>query len=232
MTSLQGARDLAQSLASVATGAGLPTTSLITDMNEPLASAAGNAVEVQNAVDYLTGEKRDPRLHAVTVALGGELLAVGGLAQSAALGQAAMERALDSGAAAERFERMVAMLGGPSGFLKRAGKLLPVAPFTVAAPPSRRGFVEAIDARAIGMAVVALGGGRSRAADAIDPAVGFTRLAGLGAEVSADAPLALVHARYEAQAQAAAAQLAAAYRIGDAPPPAHGPVIERVAGAS
>jgi thymidine phosphorylase len=232
MTSLEGARELAQSLAHVATGAGLPTTSLITDTNEPLASAAGNALEVQNAVDYLTGAARDPRLHAVTIALGGELLALGGLTENATLGRTEMERALASGAAAERFERMVAMLGGPTGFLSQARKLLPVAPVIVAAPPARVGFVAAIDARAIGMAVVALGGGRSRAADAIDPAVGFTRLAGLGAEVSPTAPLALVHARDAAQAEAAAKQLAAAYRIGDAPPPRRDPVVERIAGTS
>ena len=232
MASLDGARELAQSLATVATGAGLPTTSLITDMNEPLASAAGNAVEVQNAVDYLTGAARDPRLHAVTIALGGELLALGGLTENATLGRTEMERALASGAAAERFERMVAMLGGPSGFLAQARKLLPVASVIVAAPPARAGFVAAIDARAIGMAVVGLGGGRSRAADAIDPAVGFTRLAGLGAEVSPTAPLALVHARDAAQAEVAAKQLAAAYRIGDAPPARRDPVVERIAGTS
>jgi thymidine phosphorylase len=231
MTSLSDARELARSLASVATGADLPTVSLITDMNEPLASAAGNAVEVQNAVDYLTGEKRDARLHAVTIALGGELLWLGKLAENSTLGRAAMERALASGAAAERFERMVAMLGGPSGFLDRARKLLPIAPLIVAAPPARRGFVEAIDARAVGMAIVALGGGRSRAADAIDPAVGFTQLAGLGDEVSVGAPLALVHARDEAQAQAAARQLATAYRIADAPPLRRDPVVERIAAA-
>jgi thymidine phosphorylase len=230
MTSLEGARELAQSLASVATGAGLPTISLITDMNEPLASAAGNAVEVRNAVDCLTGARRDARLHAVTLALGGELLALGGLAESAAAGSAAMERALASGAAAERFERMVAMLGGPGDFLRQADKLLPVAPVIAAAPPPRSGFVEAIDARAIGMAVVELGGGRSRATDAIDPAVGFTRLAGLGAEVSAAAPLALVHARDAAQAGRAGERLAAAYRLGDAPPQTRDPVIERIGG--
>ena len=230
MANLADARELAQSLASVATGAGLPTTSLITDMNEPLASAAGNAVEVQNAVDYLTGARRDARLHAVTLALGGELLALGGLAENPTHGRAAMERALASGAAAERFERMVAMLGGPGDFLGKASKLLPAAPLIVAAAPSRKGFVAAIDARAVGMAVVALGGGRSRAADAIDPAVGFTQLAGLGAEVSAAAPLALVHARDEAQAKAASQRLAAAYRIEDAPPARRDPVVERIAG--
>jgi thymidine phosphorylase len=231
MTSLADSRELAQSLANVATGAGLPTIALITDMNEPLASAAGNAVEVQNAVDYLTGEKRDARLHEVTLALGAELTALGGLAENATVGRVMMERALASGAAAERFERMVAMLGGPKDFLGQARKLLPAAPVMVAALPVRRGFVEAIDARAIGMAVVELGGGRRRAADAIDPAVGFTRLAGLGAAVSADAPLALVHARDPAHAEGAMKQLAAAYRIGDAPPERRDPVVERIVGA-
>ncbi len=230
MATLEGARELAQSLATVAAGAGLPTVSLITDMNEPLASAAGNAVEVQNAVDYLTGVRRDPRLHAVTLALGGELLALGRLAENPGLGRAAMERALASGAAAERFESMVAALGGPSDFLAKARDLLPVAPVIVAAPPARRGFVEAIDVRAVGMAVVELGGGRSRAADPVDLAVGFTRLAGLGDEVSTDAPLALAHARDEARARGASERLAAAYRIGDAPPTRRDPVVERVMG--
>src|SRR5579872_4751906 len=232
MATLDGARDLAKSLAHVATGAGLPTDALITDMNEPLASAAGNAVEVLNAVEYLTGARRDARLHAVTKALGGQLLALGGLARDAAEGEAAMEKSLASGAAAERFERMVAMLGGPSGFLDKAPSLLPKAPVLVAAPPARRGVVVEIDVRAVGMAVVAMGGGRARAADTIDPAVGFTALAGLGAEVGPDAPLALVHARDDAQAKAAGAALAAAYSIGDAPPAAHAPVIERIAGKS
>ncbi|HLJ70251.1 MAG TPA: thymidine phosphorylase, partial [Roseiarcus sp.] len=231
MASLAGARDLAKSLADVATGAGLPTDALITDMNEPLASAAGNAVEVTNAVNYLTGARRDPRLHAVVKALGGQLLARGGLAKDAAAGEAAMEASLAGGKAAERFERMVATLGGPRDFLANAERHLPRAPVVIAAPPARRGFVERIDVRAVGMAVVALGGGRARAADAIDPAVGFTALAGIGAEVGPDAPLALVHARSDAQAAAAAAALAAAYRIGDAAPAAHPPVVERITAA-
>src|ERR1700734_4212660 len=114
MASLSGARELAQSLASVATGAGLPTVSLITDMSEPLASAAGNAVEIRNAVDYLTGARRDERLDQVTMALGAELLALSGLARDAAAGAAALKHSLETGAAAERFERMIAALGGPT----------------------------------------------------------------------------------------------------------------------
>jgi thymidine phosphorylase len=229
MPALEGAHELAESIADVATGAGLPTVALITDMSEPLASAAGNAVEVQNAVDYLGGE-RDARLHEVTLSLGAELLALSRLAPDVAAGRTALERALASGAAAERFERMVAALGGPNDFLRRARALLPAAPIVRPVAPQRAGFVEAIDARAVGLAVVELGGGRARATDAIDPAVGLTRLAGLGAEVSTEAPLALVHAPDEGRAEAAMARLRAAYRIGDAAPALAPPVVARIVG--
>jgi len=228
MPTLAGARELAESIARVATAAGLPTIALITDMNQPLASAAGNAVEVQNAVDYLSGT-RDSRLHAVTLSLGAELLALSGLEPDVAAGRAALERSLSSGVAAERFERMVAALGGPKDFLRQA-RALPAAPIVRPVLPQRAGFVEAIDARAVGLVVVELGGGRARASDAIDPAVGLTRLAGLGAEVSADAPLALLHARDEGRADAAMARLRAAYRIGDAPPALSPPVVARIVG--
>ena len=125
MPTLRGSRELAESIATVASGAGLPTVSLITDMNEPLASAAGNAVEIRNAVDYLTGAKRDARLHRVTLALGAELLALSGLASDVEAARAALQRALDSGAAAERFERMVAALGGPKDFLSQGPRRSP-----------------------------------------------------------------------------------------------------------
>jgi thymidine phosphorylase len=231
MPTLDGARELARSLAHVATGAGLPTISLITDMHEPLASAAGNALEVINAVDYLTGKRRDARLHAVTRALGAELLTLGKLARSVEEAGEALDAALASGAAAERFERMIAMLGGPGDFLSRAHSLLPHAPVVMAAKPARAGFVTRINARAIGMAVVSLGGGRTRPQDSIDPSVGFSRLAGVGAEVSGDAPLALVHARSLDEAEIAAQALKDSYAIGDAPPQPHSAVIERIDGA-
>jgi thymidine phosphorylase len=228
MSSLQSARELAQSIAKVATGAGVPTVSLITDMNEPLASAAGNAVEVMSAVDFLTGAHRDPRLLEVTLALGAEPLVARGLAVDLGAAQGLLRRALDSGAAAERFERMVFALGGPGDFIAKASQHLPRAPIVRAAPSPHAGFVETIDARAIGLAVVELGGGRHAAADAIDPAVGLTELAGLGAQVGAGAPLALVHARSEAQAEAAIARLVGAYQIGDVAPVRGSAVIERI----
>jgi len=232
MATLDGSRELATSIATVASDAGLPTVSLITDMNEPLASAAGNAVEIRNAVDYLTGARRDARLDRVTTALGAELLALSGLARDVDAGAAALKRALDTGAAAERFERMVAGLGGPKDFIARAHALLPRAPVLVAATPERRGFVAAIDVRAIGLAVVGLGGGRTRAADSIDPAVGLTELAPIGAEVGPDAPLARVHARVRDQAEAAVRRLRAAYRLDEAPLSPVDPVIERIGGTA
>ena len=229
MPTLKGAHELAQSIATVATGAGLPTVSLITDMNEPLASAAGNAVEVKSAVDFLVGRRRDARLRRVTLALGAEALSLSGLARDAEEGAMLMQRTLDSGAAAERFERMVAGLGGPRDFLTQAETLLPRAGVLAAVVPERVGVVTAIDVRAIGLAVVELGGGRTRASDAIDHSVGLTELAPLGAEVGPDRPLAQIHARSADAAEAAARRLRAAYRIGDAAPERADPIVARIA---
>jgi thymidine phosphorylase len=232
MATLEGSRELAQSIATVARGAGLPTVSLITDMNEPLASAAGNAVEIRNAVDYLTAAKRDPRLHRVTLALGAELLALCGLAKDVEAAAATLQRTLDSGAAAERFERMVSGLGGPKDFLSKAQTVLARAPVLLDAMPERSGFVVAIDSRAVGLAVVELGGGRARAADTIDPSVGLTELQPIGAKVGPDAPLARVHARTADEAETAARRLRAAYRLGDAPPAPTDPVVARIAAST
>ncbi len=228
MPTLDASRELAESIATVATGAGLPTVSLITDMNEPLASAAGNAVEVQNAVDFLIGRRQDVRLLRVTLSLGAELLRLAGLAHTVVEGEALLRGTLESGKAAETFERMVAALGGPADFLARAPALLPRAGVVVEAAPERGGIVTAIDVRAIGLAVVELGGGRARAADAIDPSVGLTRLAALGEEVGAERPLAIVHARDPLSVEAVTKRLRAAYRLGDAAPRRADPVVERI----
>ena len=215
MASLADAEALARSLVDVANGAGLTTTALLTDMNEPLASAAGNAVEVQNAVDFLTGRHIDNRLFDVTLALGGELLATGGLAGDAAEGANRMHEAFDSGRAAEIFGRMVAALGGPNDFLEKAERYLPAAPVIREVRADGAGLVAAVDTRAVGVAVIELGGGRHRADDAIDPRVGFTQLAGIGMAVGPDEePLAVVHAADEAAADRAAAALRSAYTVG------------------
>jgi thymidine phosphorylase len=183
-------------------------------------------VETAYAVDYLTGKLREPRFDAIVKALAGEMLAIGGLAKTAAEGEAKIARVIASGAAAERFGRMVAALGGPADFMEHPERHLAAAPVTreVAAP--RAGFVTDIATRAIGVAVVTLGGGRRAPGDAVDHAVGLTRLAALGAEVGPGRPLALVHAREAAAADAAAREVAAAYAVGDAAPAVE-PVVRR-----
>ena len=231
MQRLEDSRALAKSIVEVANGAGLKASALITDMNQPLASAAGNAVEVLNAVEFLTGKHIDRRLFDVTVALGGELLVLGGLAKDEGEGRRKIEEAFSSGDAADLFGRMVAALGGPSDFVERPETHLAAAPVVKPVAPERPGIVAAIDTRAVGIAVVELGGGRMKAEDAIDHSVGFTRLAGLGAKVGPDAPLALVHARDEVASERAARSIRAAYVVGDAMP-AKAPVVYERIGAN
>ena len=179
MPTLDAARELASSIVSVANGAGLPTAALITDMNEPLASAAGNAVEVLNAVDYLTGARRDPRLHAVTLALGAELLTLArprGRPAAGARRAGARARQRRGGGTVRAHGRSRSAARPVSS--PRRAICCPPRRRSSPAAPERAGFVTAIDVRAVGIAVVELGGGRARASDAIDPAVGFTELAG------------------------------------------------------
>ena len=225
---LEASRALGGRIVTVANGAGLRTGALLTDMDQPLASAAGNALEVVYAIDHLTGARREPRFHEVTVALAGEALVLGGLAADAAEGRARIEAAIASGAAAERFARMVAALGGPADILERSDTHLAKAPVVRAVQPAARGRVRRIGTRELGVAVIALGGGRRQAGDAIDHAVGLTGLAEVGAEIGPSAPLAVVHARTERAADAAEAAVRAAYTITEEAPPARAAVLERI----
>ena len=213
-----GARALATSLVEVARQAGLPTVALLTDMNEVLGTTAGNALEVTETIDYLTGARRDNRLHGVTVALAAEMLRLGGLAKDLDEARARAEAALASGAAAERFSRMVAALGGPADLLERPHTHLAVAPCIVPLPAPRAGYVSRIDARRVGVAVLELGGGRRRVDAAIDHAVGLSEVAGIGTAVGPERPLVLLHARRPDDAAGISAALASAFEIEDAPP--------------
>ncbi|MFD0917202.1 thymidine phosphorylase [Pseudahrensia aquimaris] len=216
MDDLEKARELARSLVAVANGAGLATNAVLTDMNQPLATAAGNAVEVQNAIDFLTGRHVDTRLWDVSVETCASMLVSGSLAADIEEGREKISQALSSGAAAEKFARMVAELGGPRDILEKPEVHLEKAPIVRAVTAEQTGSVTAVNTRAVGIAVVSLGGGRIRAADPVDPAVGFTDLALVGDAVEADDPIAMVHARTDADADAAIAALRAAYQIGSA----------------
>ena len=217
MPTLAQAQVLAQSLVSVARGAGLAARALVTDMNQVLGTTAGNALEVREALDFLTGRPGCPRQHALTLALCAELLHLGGLAETVDEAHARARRALDSGQAAERFARMVAALGGPRDVL--ADARLPTAPVVLKVPALRAGCVGRIDVRALGLAVVALGGGRARPGDAVDPRVGLAQVLPLGAAVAAGEALAWVHAADVDAAAAALRAVQAAIDIGDDAPP-------------
>lgn len=205
--------ELAESIVAVGNGAGMQTSAILTDMNESLAPYAGNALEVRGAMNYLTGRSRPARLHEVTLALCAEMLVLGGLAATEEEARAQLEAVLASGAAAERFARMVSALGGPSDLIENPDKHLEQAPFVLPAPALSAGFANVRDCRAIGLAVVSLGGGRRRPTDVIDFAVGLSELVGLGEQVAAGQPLAMVHARTEAAAQQAVQEIQAAYEI-------------------
>ena len=218
--------ELAESIVTVGNGAGMRTSAILTDMNESLCPAAGNAVEVRLAMDYLTGRSRPARLHEVTMALCAEMLVLGGVCATLEEARVKLQRALDSGEATERFSRMVAALGGPADLVARPDAYLETAPIIVPVPAPRAGYATATDCRGLGLAVVSLGGGRRRPTDAIDFAVGLTGLVELGTELTAGAPLALVHARTQAQAEQAVREVQAAYQIGENAAPAN-PVIYR-----
>ncbi len=220
LPSLEATRELAHTLVEVATGAGLRCSALLTDMSQCLGRTAGNALEVREAIDVLTGESVHSRLREVTLALAAELLVLGGLAEDKARAAGAAARALDSGAAAERFARMVAALGGPTDVLERPERHLPEAPVRHAVHFERSGTIAAIDARALGLAVVGLGGGRRRATDRIDPRVGLADVRGIGEAIGPDMPLAIVHAGTDNDAAAAAELLRNAVRVREAAPDA------------
>jgi len=198
MQDVKSAKELAETIVGIANGAGLTTSALLTDMDEVLGTTAGNAIEVAEAVDYLAGHCRETRLHDVTIALAGEMLAVGNLAASPKEGRAKAEAALASGAAAEKFSQMVVALGGPKDFLEKSDTYLVRAPVTVPFKASRAGFVARMNTRAVGLAVVDLGGGRKKTTDTIDLAVGLSQFRPVGTKVQAGDTLALVHAADDA----------------------------------
>jgi len=229
MASEDDARALARSLVEVAHGAGVPTVALITDMDQALGHTVGNALEVVESIDFLTGAARDARLAEVTLSLVAEMLVLGGLAADLGAARRLAEARLADGAAAERFARMVAALGGPRDLLETPARHLAAAPHVVAVMPEAEGFVAGMDAREIGVVVVELGGGRTRHDAAIDHRVGLSEVAGIGSEVGASRPICMVHAADPSAAECAAARVRAAVRVSDAVPEVPAVVRERIA---
>lgn len=216
MADVAAARQLADTMVELAADLGLRATALLTAMDEPLGRAVGNALEVREAIDCLRGDGPDD-LRAVTLALCAEAAELAGRPDQAG----ALARLLDSGAAFERFVRLVERQGGDARAIERPERL-PRAPeirdWAVSAP----GRVARIDAKGIGLAAVELGAGRRAVGEAVDPAVGFEILASVGDVADAGQPLARIHARSVADAERAAERLEAAFVMSAASDPGSG----------
>ena len=228
MPDAAAAQILAKRLVEVANGAGMPTTALLTDMNQPLARAAGNALEVREAIAFLKGEKPAPRLREVVFALSAQMLAVSRLATSSEDAQAKLEAALSSGLAAEVFAKMVHGLGGPADLLENPDQYLSKAPVVLEVKSSEGGFVSRMDTRELGLAVVALGGGRRRVEDKIDHAVGIVFQASLGEKVASGQNLAVIHAANSSSAEAAAKAILRHIRLAPTPPKSSPVILEAI----
>ncbi|MDP5136790.1 thymidine phosphorylase [Rheinheimera baltica] len=215
MRTVDDASALASSIVNVANGAGVPTRALLTDMNQILGRTAGNALEVVETLDYLTGKYREPRLHQVTLELGANMLMLGGLHKDKASAIAALEYSLSSGKAAEIFAQMVSALGGPVDLLEKPQQYLASAPVVqdIVAPTS--GYLNYTNTVGLGMAVVRLGGGRSHPSQQIDPAVGFSHILAGGSKVQQGDVIACVHAASIEAATIASAEYLAALSIAE-----------------
>ncbi|MEL7027347.1 MAG: thymidine phosphorylase [Pseudomonadota bacterium] len=219
METANDATALAKALVETANGAGCKTAALISDMSQPLAPAAGNALEVAVSLDVLTGTGlNDPtyaRFIEVTLDLASELLAISGQ-----LGLADRDKllgALATGTAAERFGAMMVDLGAAPDFLENWKEHLPKAPVQMSATARETGFIRQIKTRSLGEAVVHLGGGRLKGGDPIDPSVGLSGIAAIGAHVDKGDTLAVIHAADAAAAEKAIATLEEAFALGDQP---------------
>ena len=234
MPTMEAARALAESIVAVGSGAGLSTIAFLTDMNQPLAPCAGNAIEVRCAIAALTGRARPKRLMDVSLALAAALLCLGRLADNVDDATAKLEDALASGRAAERFAKMVTALGGPADLVESPEKYLAQALHLHEVRAPQAGIVSHIDARALGVAVVELGGGRRRADDLVDPAVGLAALAAIGTRVEKGDAIAMIHARDGEDGMRAEKAVLAAYAID---PEANvagspNPILARIDGAA
>ncbi|WP_028584428.1 thymidine phosphorylase [Desulfogranum mediterraneum] len=222
------AGQLARSIVSVANGAGCRTSAILTRMDQVLAASAGTGLEVREAVRYLRGADRNSRLHQVNMALATELLVLAGIAVDAGKGREKLEAVLDSGRAAELFAQMVAALGGPSDFIERIESYLEPTEIIRPVYSPMAGVVQAMDTRALGMVVVAMGGGRCSASAALDYGVGLSEMISLGEQADAHRPLALVHARSEQQFLEAEQAIRRAMVIGSAAPLQQPQLVERI----
>ena len=213
MKDIKPARVLAQSLVRVGNGAGCKTMALLTDMNQPLAHAAGNALEVKSALKLLRNEPGEERLLEVVLSLGALLLANVGLVDDEVSGRVMLQKTLETGRAAEIFGQMVHRLGGPSDFVDHPYRYLSNSQEVEFFLSSNSGFLEKVDGRLLGQAVIELGGGRKMANDILDFSVGLDQFVRIGEKVNEGDPLLRIHAATESQVESVKILLSQAFKF-------------------
>lgn len=210
--------ELAQTMVSLGADHGCPVVALLTAMDRPLGRACGNALEVEESIMALRGEG-PPDLMAVTYALGAEMLLLGGAASDRDEARRRMEVAISSGKAAQRFQQIIEAQGGNPAVVDDPS-ILPQAAEVELFVATRAGVVAQVEPRAVGRGITALGGGRTRVEDEVNPSVGFVITARSGDVVRAGEPLATIFAADSAGVQRGREALAAAIRVADdADPP-------------
>ncbi|MRU16266.1 thymidine phosphorylase [Roseovarius sp. A21] len=217
MKTPEDATALAAALVDTANAAGCKTSALITDMNQPLAPALGNALEVSEVMKVLTGQAKG-RLHDLNCALGGVALSNADLAADPNTGAAQIADAIGNGHAAEHFGHMVAAMGGPVHFTDQWQRFLPEATVIMEVEAPRAGYIAAMEGEAMGLAAIILGAGRQVETDLVDPAVGIDQVLPLGAKIAKGQPLCRIHAARTDQADRAAEMLLNAITISDSAP--------------
>jgi pyrimidine-nucleoside phosphorylase len=205
--------ELATTMIELGKAAGVPVVALMTAMDRPLGDACGNALEVRECVDVLRGAG-PPDLWTVTEALAIEMLKLAQPSVSESSVRTALRAAIDSGAALEKFRQIVIAQDGDVRAIDDLSRL-PMAPEVADVFADRSGVVQALPPRAIGHAIIALGGGRTTTDDVVDPAVGFVFRVRVGDRVSAGQPLVTVHARTPVGLAEAQATMRQSINIGD-----------------
>lgn len=218
MNNLADAQALAESINRVSNQAGVKTQTIISDMNQVLGRSAGNAIEMWETVQYLTGEYRDSRLHEVVVKLAQLMIMNGGVATSEQQAIEMIEKVLSSGAAAECFNKMIAALNGPSDYMENPWKYMPKANVITEIKAPMSGFVSAHATRDIGLSVVELGGGRLSNTDLVDHSVGFDDILPVGTKVNTGDVIATVHATSQDKADKATEQYLSAVTLSEHAP--------------
>lgn len=224
MQSMEDATALAKSIVNVANGAGVKTQAVITDMNQVLGHSAGNALEMIETVDYLTGASIEPRLHEVVVALAVPMLINTGIAADEPSAIKKINASLETGQAAELFSRMIHRLGGPIDILENPWSSMQHANVIQDVVADKSGYISSMQTRDIGLSIVELGGGRFANGQKIDHSVGFDQFIPVGTKVNAGDVIARVHASEENKASIAMSQLKASVTI-DEQAPESTPVI-------